>query len=216
MLQLLQAKFSTSTCHLWESDFVLNVETPMNTLAFKNSLTAFQEGREEDNTETEVILEEDGYTINTAGQKKRKKPPAEEEELFKCALKALKRQQDDCDIFGEYVASELRSLKSDFNKRRLKSEIRKAVARIADEDDHCFASTSSFSPSSEYSLSPINVKNSLAHFLYYPTNGAFSVEQAPNSDRRSIHGFTQQLLFCSDFLLLFKMEYAITNAASLC
>ncbi|KAG8235641.1 hypothetical protein J437_LFUL013632 [Ladona fulva] len=141
------------------------------------SSTPSKEGREEDSTETEVIIEEDGDTINTAGQKK--KPPAEEEELFKCALKAFQRQQDDCDILRECVASELRNLKLEFNNRRLKSKIRKAAAGIADEDDYCFASTSSFSPSLEYSLSPIILVLAVDSFLTH-RHGVFK--------RDSCHG----------------------------
>ncbi|XP_032673785.1 uncharacterized protein LOC116845338 [Odontomachus brunneus] len=43
--------------------------------------------------------------------------------------------KNDDDRFGEYVALELRGLRSDMNKRRLKSEIRKAICRIVDFDE---------------------------------------------------------------------------------
>lgn len=52
------------------------------------------------------------------------------------SIKVSKPNLEDYDIFGRYVALELRSLKSDKNRRKLKSEIRKAIVRIADDDDN--------------------------------------------------------------------------------
>lgn len=51
------------------------------------------------------------------------------------SLRVLPNVPDEDDRFGEYVALELRSLRSETSKRRLKSEIRKAICRIADLDD---------------------------------------------------------------------------------
>lgn len=51
------------------------------------------------------------------------------------SLQIIPKARDEDDRFGEYVALELRSLRSDVNKRRLKSEIRKAICRIVDFDD---------------------------------------------------------------------------------
>ncbi|XP_053979989.1 uncharacterized protein LOC128877055 [Hylaeus volcanicus] len=65
--------------------------------------------------------------------KKRAKFVAEED--FKDSAQILSKEPDDYDTFGEYVAMELRSLRSDENKRRLKAEIRRAICRIADLDD---------------------------------------------------------------------------------
>ncbi|XP_054013753.1 uncharacterized protein LOC128895293 isoform X2 [Hylaeus anthracinus] len=65
--------------------------------------------------------------------KKRAKFVAEKD--FKDSAQILSKEPDDYDTFGEYVAMELRSLRSDENKRRLKAEIRRAICRIADLDD---------------------------------------------------------------------------------
>ncbi|XP_014480439.1 PREDICTED: uncharacterized protein LOC106747441 isoform X2 [Dinoponera quadriceps] len=56
-------------------------------------------------------------------------------EELKHPLRFLPKIQDEDDRFGEYVALELHSLRSEASKRRLKSEIRKAICRIADLDD---------------------------------------------------------------------------------
>lgn len=66
-----------------------------------------------------------------------------DDKLFKSALATLQRPLDDDDRFGQYVAMELRSLRTDFYKRRLKSEIRKSVVRINDEEEMHYASASS-------------------------------------------------------------------------
>ncbi|GLG98467.1 Uncharacterized protein GBIM_05116 [Gryllus bimaculatus] len=50
----------------------------------------------------------------------------------------VKRRKDDFELFGEYVALELRSLRSDYYRRKLKSEIRRAIVRIADEEDSMY------------------------------------------------------------------------------
>lgn len=56
------------------------------------------------------------------------------------------------DRFGEYVALELRSLRSEASKRKLKSEIRRAICRIADLDDaDILIPSSSSNPSPPYS-----------------------------------------------------------------
>ncbi|GAB1869907.1 MADF domain-containing protein [Camponotus japonicus] len=68
---------------------------------------------------------------------------------------SLSRVTNEDDRFCEWVALELRSLRSEINKRKLKSEIRKAICRIADLDDaSIFASNPSSNSSLPYS-SPV-------------------------------------------------------------
>lgn len=50
---------------------------------------------------------------------------------------------DEEDKFGQYVAMELRGLRSDFFKRKLKTEIRKAVIRIVEEEEIQYTSSAS-------------------------------------------------------------------------
>ncbi|XP_055905120.1 uncharacterized protein LOC129940710 [Eupeodes corollae] len=78
------------------------------------------------------------------GKQKKRRAESDDEDSLKAALKILKREPDEHDIFGEYVAQELRSLKFDFNKRKLKSEIRKAIVHIADDDDSLSQPSTSF------------------------------------------------------------------------
>ncbi|EFN88265.1 hypothetical protein EAI_10549 [Harpegnathos saltator] len=66
----------------------------------------------------------------------------------------LPKIQDEDDRFGEYVALELRSLRSEASKRRLKSEIRRAICHIADLDDaDIFMPNAAVDPLSLYSQS---------------------------------------------------------------
>lgn len=59
----------------------------------------------------------------------------QDDPLARNALLTAFKLKDEHDQFGEYVALELRSLKTELSRRRLKSEIRKAIVRIADEED---------------------------------------------------------------------------------
>ena len=88
-------------------------------------------------------------------RKKRRRDDIEDT-LYKSALKSLQQEPDEFDEFGQYVALELKSLKSDFNRGRLKSEIRKIIVRIADEDLYCGLSPSATAvPSSSISSTPV-------------------------------------------------------------
>lgn len=69
----------------------------------------------------------------------------------------MKKPKDDFDRFGEYVALELKSLKSDYYRGVLKSEIRKAILNISDMDEKNYWSTASGSSSSTPIASPSNV-----------------------------------------------------------
>ncbi|XP_048269308.1 uncharacterized protein LOC125386562 [Bombus terrestris] len=56
--------------------------------------------------------------------KKRKCLNDVDEELCQVALQKLQEEPDNYDKFGQYIALQLRSLKSDFNKVRMRSEIK--------------------------------------------------------------------------------------------
>ena len=81
-----------------------------------------------------------GLSASKSPKRKQRKVENNEssEKLFKEAVQIMMKPKDEYDIFGEYVASELKSLRFDINKGRLKSEIRKAIAKIADEDEREF------------------------------------------------------------------------------
>ena len=58
---------------------------------------------------------------------KKKKHTCIDNDAMKKAMAELNRPSDEFEIFGEYVASELRSLQYDHNKRKLKRIIQKAI-----------------------------------------------------------------------------------------
>lgn len=90
--------------------------------------------REEEDTSADNEKNEDRIKEPTQLPRKRKREDDFDEKLYSSVLKFFLKEPDDFDKFGQYVALELKSLKSDFNKAKLKSEIRKVIVRIADED----------------------------------------------------------------------------------
>lgn len=79
----------------------------------------------------------------------------EDDNILKEAIEIMKKPKDDFDRFGEYVALELKSLKSDYYRGVLKSEIRKAILNISDMDEKCYWSTASSSSASTSCSTPI-------------------------------------------------------------
>lgn len=63
----------------------------------------------------------------------------------------MKKPKTDFERFGDYVALELKSLKSDDYRGLLKSEIRKSIANIAEMDERSHWSTYSSTNSSSCS-----------------------------------------------------------------
>ncbi|XP_026301115.1 uncharacterized protein LOC113219252 isoform X2 [Apis mellifera] len=82
--------------------------------------------------EENVEMEETTSTSTTSSKKIKRE--IDDNQLFKTTLSSSYQEVDEYDKFGQYVALELKTLKSDFNKARLKSEIRKIIVQIADED----------------------------------------------------------------------------------
>lgn len=84
-----------------------------------------------------------GISANQSPKRKQRKVKNDEsDKLFQDAVQIMKEPNDEHDRFGEYVAYELKSLRFDINRGRLKSEIRKSIAKIADEDEEQFWSPS--------------------------------------------------------------------------
>lgn len=79
-------------------------------------------------------MEETTSTSTTSSKKIKRE--IDDNQLFKTTLSSSYQEVDEYDKFGQYVALELKTLKSfnNFNKARLKSEIRKIIVQIADED----------------------------------------------------------------------------------
>nr|CAI5827018.1 unnamed protein product [Callosobruchus analis] len=52
------------------------------------------------------------------------------------AIRALNKQDDQYDIFGAYVATELRGLSSEYLRRKLKRKFQRAILEIAEEEEY--------------------------------------------------------------------------------
>ncbi|XP_031327744.1 uncharacterized protein LOC116158995 [Photinus pyralis] len=82
-------------------------------------------------------------------QKKRKREKTDvDDQLFRSAIQTLQKPPDEDEIFGQYVAMELKGITNDFLKRKLKSAIRRSVNQIVDEYDmHMYGTPSTSSAS---------------------------------------------------------------------
>ncbi|XP_068081817.1 uncharacterized protein, partial [Anabrus simplex] len=98
---------------------------------------------------SEKPFENDATTLNvvrrkTTSKSSKRKREEEDDIAIKTALAVLaKGTPDECDKFGEYVALELRTLRNEYVRRKLKTEIRNAIVRAADEDEEAMCSFSS-------------------------------------------------------------------------
>ncbi|KAF5300716.1 hypothetical protein FQR65_LT19322 [Abscondita terminalis] len=135
----------------------------------------------------EILEYTQEYTQNEKLTEKTTRPPKkrkrdDDNALFESALQTLQKEPDEFDLFGQYVALELRTLRSELNRAMLKSEIRKVIVRITDEELYNTISTSStpsvstpmpspafasaFSPELESSLAPRSARDYVNEFTY--------------------------------------------------
>lgn len=56
--------------------------------------------------------------------------------VLKKAMDELNKPHDEFQIFGDYIAAELRSMRSEANRRRLKRKIQQALLEISELDDN--------------------------------------------------------------------------------
>lgn len=84
--------------------------------------------------------------------KKRNCRTTEDDAILAKAIKVMDRPIDNFQIFGDYVASELRSLRSEQLQRKLKRMIQKAILEISELADEEESGTST--PASVPLLSP--------------------------------------------------------------
>lgn len=61
----------------------------------------------------------------------------DDEELFKEAMSVLRAPSDEFDVFGHFVAVELRQIRSEERRRRLKRTIQRAIIAMGEEEDRC-------------------------------------------------------------------------------
>ncbi|KAG7163452.1 putative Alcohol dehydrogenase transcription factor Myb/SANT-like-containing protein 22 [Homarus americanus] len=75
--------------------------------------------------------------------KNKKVEHLEEQAALKKAIDVLNKPQDDYSVFGDYVASELRQLRSDENRKILKRTIMKAIIEMGEKEDLEYSSSTS-------------------------------------------------------------------------
>lgn len=67
-----------------------------------------------------------------------KEIPADKDQQIKTSKPVIRDQneiRDDCQIFGDFVAGELRNLKSDDNRKKIKRIIQKVIIEISESED---------------------------------------------------------------------------------
>ncbi|CAH2010197.1 unnamed protein product [Acanthoscelides obtectus] len=104
--------------------------------------------------------------------KAKEKTDEEGDAMLEKAKNILNTPTDEYTVFGEYVASELRQLRSDERKRRLKRIIQKAIVAMSEEDEVEFYGSRTLTPL----MSP-----TYSHSSTYPStsNTVESFEEAP-------------------------------------
>ncbi|KAG7173976.1 putative helix-turn-helix HTH_28 domain containing protein 6 [Homarus americanus] len=86
------------------------------------------------------------YDKKKCSGKKKKVEHLEEQTALKKAIDVLNKPQDDYSVFGDNVASELRQLRSDENRKILKRTIMKAIIEMGEKEDLEYSSTSTSTP----------------------------------------------------------------------
>ena len=85
-------------------------------------------------TEEPEIVESTSQPPNKASKRKPTNDDANDS-LLKKACSIMVKDDDEFDVFGNFVASELRCLKQDVNRRRLKRIIQRAILDVAEDDE---------------------------------------------------------------------------------
>lgn len=127
-----------------------------------------------------------------------------DDDVLQKAIAELNKTNDDFDTFGEFVASEVRNLHYDHNRRKLKRIIQKAILDISEMDDNemnasAFPSRSQTSMSfiesdaSNYSvhsppqtLQPIHYQSQSTHspFIAQPSTSCTSASSRSSQNHR--------------------------------
>lgn len=78
------------------------------------------------------------------------------QDLLGKAYSVLSEKEDDIDVFGKFVASELRGLQTDHSRKKAKRQIQRILLDIAEEDDAKLSTTHHLIPVSSSSFSSPN------------------------------------------------------------
>lgn len=82
--------------------------------------------------------------VQSVPRKRPKKTNSEKDEhdvVLENALQIMQKPSDEYQIFGDFVASELRGLRKAGSKRKLKRLIQQAILKVTDEDDEANSDT---------------------------------------------------------------------------
>lgn len=93
-----------------------------------------QEEIEMSQTDCSIIEEIDSKPTSTHKRKLRSSA-GDKDEILRKACAIMNKSEDEFDAFGAFVANELREMRHDFLRRKLKRTIQKAILDIGEEDD---------------------------------------------------------------------------------
>ncbi|XP_031329964.1 uncharacterized protein LOC116160947 [Photinus pyralis] len=104
-------------------------------------------------------------------RKKRKIEVCDKNKLImQKAIHALYEEDDVYDVFGKYVASEMRSLSSEYLRKKMKRQFQEVILRINEEDELLSSPTSHHSYSNPYSVASVRgYVGSPEHSAHYTT-----------------------------------------------
>jgi len=130
-------------------------------------------------SETEPTQPTEQITISKSikSNKKKKCLEKDSQELLGKALSVLSDNEDDNDVFGKFVTSELRALQADNLRKKAKRQIQRILLDIAEEDD-ANMSTTSFIPVPMSSFSSTSSNGGYTTVSTYNPDYSYIVTQA--------------------------------------
>lgn len=78
-------------------------------------------------------------TPQNSRKKKRNNDSHDSDEVMQKALHVLNEQEDQYDVFGKYIATELKNLQSEYLRKKLKRKIQLAILEISEEEERVAA-----------------------------------------------------------------------------
>lgn len=86
-------------------------------------------------------------------KKKKKIEVSKNDSIMQKALQALNEEEDQYDVFGKYIASEMRNLSTEYLRKKLKRKFQQVLLEINEEDEVLLSPSHSYSnPSSVSSV----------------------------------------------------------------
>lgn len=79
--------------------------------------------------------------------------------IMKLLKTSLEKENDDHDVFGAYVAMEMRNLKTSDKQKRLRAEIRDAISRVENVENNKHVNNPKELDGSKYDLTDLSANN---------------------------------------------------------